>query len=89
MDLLTATLDYLAKEMETKELEILARELNLENVGGGTVAYIGWLRETLQSLMKSRDFHSESALLFSRLQNKAMSYKHENLNEQNAQDELL
>ena len=67
----------------------LAIELNLQNVGGGMEAYIDSLKETLQSLTKSRDFHSESALLFSRLQNKAMSYNRENLNEQNAQDELL
>ena len=89
IDLLTATLNFLAKEMETKELVTLAKELNLENVGGGMEAYIDSLKGTLQSLTKSRDFHSESALLFSRLQNKAMTYKHENLNEQNAQDELL
>lgn len=88
-ELLTATLDYLEKELETKELETLAKELNLSGGGVGTVAYIGWLRETLQDLTRSRDYHLESALLFSRLQNKAMSYKRENLNEQNAQDELL
>ena len=89
IELLTATLDYLEKELETKELETLAKELNLSGGGVGTVAYIGWLRETLQSLMKSRDFHLESALLISRLQNKAMSYKNENLNAQKEKDELL
>lgn len=89
IDLLTATLDFLVKEMETKEMVTLAKELNLENVGGGMEAYIDSLKGTLQSLTKSQSYHSESALLISRLQSKAMSYNNENLNEQNAQDELL
>lgn len=80
IDLLSSTLDYLVKQMETKELETLAKELNLGGGGVGMVAYIGWLKEMLLNLTRSQDFHLESALLISRLQNKAMSYKHENLN---------
>jgi hypothetical protein len=58
----------------------LAKELNLENSGGGMEAYTSSLKATLQDSMQSPSWDLESASLFSRLQNKAMNYSNENLN---------
>jgi formylmethanofuran dehydrogenase subunit E-like metal-binding protein len=58
----------------------LAKELNLENNGGGMEAYTSSLKATLQDSMQSPNWDSVNALLFSRLQNKAMNYNNENLN---------
>jgi hypothetical protein len=58
----------------------LVKELNLENNGGGMEAYMYLLKETLQDSMQSPSWDSVNALLFSRLQNRAMNYSNENLN---------
>jgi hypothetical protein len=52
-ELLTATLNYLEKQMTTdKNLSAtLAKQLNLQNDGDGISQYMDWLRETLQSSM--------------------------------------
>ncbi len=59
-ELLTATLSYLEKQMTKKAKTILAKQLNLENNGGGINQYINSLKETLQSLkeLQERDFLS-------------------------------
>ena len=51
--LLTATLNYLEKQMKTdKNLSAtLAKQLNLQNDGDGISQYMDWLRETLRSSM--------------------------------------
>jgi hypothetical protein len=58
----------------------LVKELNLGNNGGGMEAYMYSLKETLQDSMQSPSWDLGSALLFSRLQSRAMSYNNENLN---------
>ena len=80
-ELLMATLTYLEKEMQKLTKEDLANVPNLENSGVGMEASMYSLRETLQSLMQSPSWDSENALLFSRLRNKAMKFRSENLNE--------
>jgi hypothetical protein len=79
-DLLKATLTFLETEMNQEIKTHLVKELNLENSGVGMEAYMYSLRETLQDSMKSPSWDSANALLFSRLQNKAMTYSNENLN---------
>jgi hypothetical protein len=51
--LLTATLNYLEKQMKTDEnlSQTLAKQLNLQNDGDGISQYMDSLRETLQSSM--------------------------------------
>lgn len=80
-ELLMATLTFLEKEMQKLTKEDLANVPNLENNGVGMEASMYSLRETLQSLMQSPSWDSENALLFSRLRNKAMKFRNENLNE--------
>jgi hypothetical protein len=52
----------------------------LENNGVGMEAYMYSLKEMLQDSMQSPSWDLENALLFSRLQSKAMIYSNENLN---------
>jgi hypothetical protein len=80
-ELLMATLTYLETEMQKLTKEDLANVPNLENNGVGMEASMYSLRETLQSLMQLPNWDSENALLFSRLKNKAMKFRSENLNE--------
>jgi hypothetical protein len=79
-DLLRATLTFLETEMTQEIKTHLVKELNLESNGGGMEAYTSSLKETLQDSMKSPSWDFASALLFSRLRNKAMNYSNENLN---------
>jgi hypothetical protein len=79
-DLLRATLTFLETETTQEMKTHLAKELNLENSGGGMEAYMYSLKATLQDSMQSPSWDLESASLFSRLQNKAMNYSNENLN---------
>ena len=78
IDFLTATLDFLAKEMETKEMVTLAKELNLQNVGGGMEAYIDSLKETLQSLMMLPAWELENVLPTLLTKDKKEKLKNEN-----------
>jgi hypothetical protein len=80
-DLLKATLTFLETEMNQEIKTHLVKELNLENSGGGMEAYTSSLKATLQDSMQSPSWDLESASLFSRLQNKAMIYSNENLND--------
>jgi hypothetical protein len=80
-ELLMATLTYLEKEMQKLTKEDLANAVNLENNGVGMEASMYSLRETLQSLMQLPNWDSENVSLFSRLKNKAMKFRSENLNE--------
>jgi hypothetical protein len=79
-DLLQATLTFLETEMNQEIKTHLVKELNLESNGGGMEAYMYSLKETLQDSMQSPSWDFASALLFSRLRNKAMNYSNENLN---------
>jgi len=69
-ELLTATLNYLEKQMMTdKNLsQTLAKQLNLQNDGDGISQYMDSLRETLQSSMRlpSSDLLNVSPILPSR-----------------------
>jgi hypothetical protein len=79
-DLLRATLTFLETETTQEMKTHLAKELNLESSGGGMEAYMYSLKATLQDSMTSPSWDSANASLFSRLQNKAMTYSNENLN---------
>lgn len=51
-ELLQATMDYLEKQMSKKQKAILAKQLNLENDGDGTAAYMHSLKEMLHDSMQ-------------------------------------
>lgn len=59
-ELLQATMDYLEKQMNKKEREILAKQLNLEKGGDGIAAYMRSLKEMLQDSMKLPTNHLPS-----------------------------
>lgn len=51
-ELLTGLMDYSAQQLTTKEKTILAKQLNLENDGGGINQYMRSLKETLLNSTK-------------------------------------
>jgi len=58
-ELLEGTMDFLQeqmKEMNQEELEIIAKELNLESGGDGIAQYMQQQKEMLQNSMKSLNF---------------------------------